>query len=181
MKKNTLRLLSLLLALLMLVSVFCACADETDQDPDDDADAVEGDDNTGDDEDEDDGVIVYKANIPDGYTAGGEFTVYAYPEDVFVWKDFDWQNAGEITSDRINDAVFKRTSQVEEELDVSIGWFCGQNYGDPAELKTAISTGESAFDIANVTMLQHIEMVQQGYLQEINSYGNLDLDRKSVV
>ena len=175
MKNTTLRLLSLLLALLMMLSVFCACADDTEEQPDDPDVPVEGDDEDegGDDED---GEIVYKASIPEGYTAGGEFTVYAYPEDVFVWKDFDWQNAGEITSDRINDAVFKRTSQVEEELDVTIGWFCGQSYADPAELKTAISTGEKAFDIANVTMLNHISMVQQGLLQEINGYGNIDLE-----
>ena len=178
MKNTTLRLLSLLLALLMMLSVFCACADDTEEQPDDPDVPVEGDgEGEGDEGDgEEEGEIVYKANIPEGYTAGGEFTVYAYPEDIFVWKDFDWQNAGEITSDRINDAVFKRTSQVEEELDVTIGWFCGQSYADPAELKTAISTGEKAFDIANVTMLNHISMVQQGLLQEINGYGNIDLE-----
>ena len=177
MKSKWMRLLSLMLVAFMLLSVFCACAetpvDEGEEQPGD-QDNTPG---TTDPEDDPDKPIVYTADIPEGYHAGDiTFTVYTFPEEVFVWYDYDWQHAGTITSDRINDAVFKRSSQVEEELGMTIDWYCGTSYGDPTEFKTDVTSGEGQFQIGNVTMLNHIAMVQQGLLAEINNYGVLDLE-----
>ena len=176
MKSKWTRLLALLVVACMMLSVFCACANDTTDDPDETED--QGQQGTTDkgneDEDED---IVYVADIPAGFSGGGAtFTVYTFPEEIFVWKDFDWQHAGTLNSDRINDAVFQRSSQVAEELDIVVDWYCGQNYGDPAEFRTDITSGEGQFSIGNITMLNHIAMVQSGYLAEINSYGVLDLE-----
>ena len=176
MKSKWTRLLALLVVACMMLSVFCACADDTteeEQNPDDQG--QQG--NTDKPDDEEEGDIVYTADIPAGYSGGGEtFTVYTFPEEIFVWKDFDWQHAGTLNSDRINDAVFSRSSQVAEELDIVVDWFCGKSFDDPAEFRTDITSGEGQFDIGNIVMLKHIDMVQQGLLAEINSYGELDLE-----
>lgn len=175
MKRNVLlRVASLALVLLMLLAIVCSCSPDSDKsDQPDDPNKPDDPNTPGDGDDSDD--TNYTANVPAGYTCNDEtFTVYAYPEDVFVWKDFDWQNNG-IDGDRIGSAVYKRTSKVEEDLHVTIEYYCGNSYSDPAEFRTSASTGEGAFDIANVTMLNHISMVQQGLLAEINSYGKLDL------
>ena len=170
------RLLARLVVACMMLSVFCACADDTteeEQNPDDQG--QQGNTDKPDDEEEED--IVYTADIPAGYSGGGDtFTVYTFPEEVFVWKDFDWQHAGTLNSDRINDAVFSRSSQVAEELDIVVDWYCGVSFDDPAEFRTDITSGEGQFDIGNIVMLKHIDMVQQGLLAEINSYGELDLE-----
>ena len=176
MKSKWMRLLALLVVACMMLSVFCACADDTTeegQDPDDQGQQGNTD-NPGDQVEED---IVYTADIPEGYSAGGQdFTVYTFPEEVFVWKDFDWQHVGTLNSDRINDAVFQRSSQVAEELDLNINFFCGQSYADPAEFKNSCSSGDGEFAIGNITMLNHIAMVQSGYLMDLNTYGEIDLE-----
>ena len=176
MKSKWTRLLALLMVACMMLSVFCACANDTTDEQDDPADQGQQGttDQGGDEEDE---KIVYTADIPAGFSGGGAtFTVYTFPEEIFVWKDFDWQHAGTLNSDRINDAVFQRSSQVAEELDIVVDWYCGQSYSDPAEFRTDITSGEGQFSIGNITMLNHIAMVQSGYLAEINSYGALDLE-----
>ncbi len=179
MNRTWTRILALLLTVCMMLVAFCACAepdDKTDEPDNPNTPNTPDTPTTPDDSGED---IVYKADIPAGYTAPAEsatFTVYTYPESGFVWYDYDWQHVGDITSDRINDAVFKRSSQVEEELGIEIEWYCGNSYDSPTEFTNDITTGEGQFQIGNVTMLRHIDMVQQGLLAEINEYGVLDLD-----
>ncbi len=178
MKSTWMRLLALLMVACMMLSVVCACADDTTQDEEGQKGSQSTTPGTTDgDTDDTDEDIVYKADVPADYSAGDvTFTVYTYPKEIFVWKDFDWQHEGTITSDRINDAVFQRSSQVEEELGLTIEWFCGAAYGDPTEFKNDIKTSGGEFDIGNVTMLNHITMVQDGLLAELNTYGELDLD-----
>ena len=176
MKSTWMRVIALIMVACMMLAVFCACANDTTQEDDGKQQGDATQDPTKDPE-EDPEDIVYKADVPSDFSGGGEtFTVYTFPTEIHVWKDFDWQNTGDIISDRINDAVFQRSSQVEEELDIIIEWFCGAGYGDPTEFKTDITTSGGEFDIGNITMLNHISMVQSGYLAEINTYGNLDLD-----
>ena len=111
MKSKWTRFLAMLMALCMVLAVLCACADgTTEEQPDPSEQQGTTDAPAKVDPDE---KIVYTADIPAGYTAGGAtFTVYTFPEEVFVWKDFDWQHVGTMNSDRINDAVFQRSSQV---------------------------------------------------------------------
>ena len=170
------RLLTMLLALCMVLTVMCACANETEQErPDSDGEQPGNTDTpAGDDPDE---KIVYTADIPEGYSAGGQsFTVYTFPEDIFVWKDFDWQHVGTLNSDRINDAVFQRSSQVAEELNLNIDFYCGLSYADPSEFRNSCASGDGEFAIGNITMLNHIAMVQSGYLMDLNTYGEIDLE-----
>ena len=63
--------------------------------------------------------------------------------------------------------------------------FVGKQEGNGnIEAKDAVAIGfgfyesedETKFDIGNIVMLKHIDMVQQGLLAEINSYGELDLE-----
>jgi len=167
---------AILCMLAMLMSTAVACADQNEDDPVEDPTNQE---QTGDEgsEDKDSEEIVYKANIPEGYSCNGDtFTVYTYPHDVFVWKDYDWQNSGDITGDRINDAVFRRTAQVEEELQVDIEYFCGASYSNPTDFINTVTTGEDAFDIANVNMRSHISQVTQGLLTSIPDMDALDYE-----
>ena len=176
MKPFWIKTVALLCALLMLITMSVSCADQNDDTTGDDG-QTEGESNQGNQTEEDPENIVYTANIPDGYSCNGEsFVVYTYPEDVFVWKDYDWQNSGDITGERINDAVFRRSSQVEEELDVIIEYYCGANYSTPTDFTTAISAGEDAYDIGNVNMRSHINQVTQGLLVNIADIDALDLD-----
>lgn len=178
MTRFWLRIVALLCALFMLSTLAVACAKEPEDEktPTTPDQGEEGSsDNTPEVEDPED--IVYKADIPDGFSCNNDvFTVYAYPQDIFVWKDYDWQNAGTITGDRINDAVFQRTSQVEEELDLVIEYFCGVHHAPPTEFITAVSAGEDAYDIGNVNMRSHVSQVTQGLLVNIAEMDALDFD-----
>ena len=175
MKSKWTRFLAMLMALCMVLAVLCACADDTEQ-PEEDPSNQPGNTDTPTQEDTDD-EVVYTADIPAGYAAGGAtFTVYTFPEEVFVWKDFDWQHVGTLNSDRINDAVFQRSSQVAEELDLNIEFYCGQSYADPSEFRMSCSSGDGQFSIGNITMLNHIALVQSGYLMDLNTYGEIDLE-----
>jgi hypothetical protein len=177
MTRFWIKLISLLCALMMIMSAAVACAEQNEDEktPDDSTQEGETGDNQSGDKDSDE--IVYTAKIPDGYSCNGEtFTVYTYPQDVFVWKDYDWQNSGDITGDRINDAVFRRTAQVEEELDVTIEYYCGESYSNPTDFIKTVTTGEDAFDIANVNMRSHISQVTQGLLTSIPDMQQLDYE-----
>ena len=97
MKNRLVRLIAALCALIMVLSCAVACANDT-QNPDNTPttdDATDSTDSTDKDNAEEDKDIVYTATIPEGYTYGldDSFVVYAYPEDVFVWKDYDWQHS----------------------------------------------------------------------------------------
>lgn len=174
MKKiKLIRLLALVLAGLMLAGMFCACADEKTPGGTDKTKPT-GTGTEGGDENEPE---LYKANIPEGTRYDNEvFTVYAYPKEIFVWKDYDWQNAGMQTSDVINDAVFKRSDTVENNLGITIDIYHPEQYGDPTVLVKAITTGDDTYDIANVPMLSHIKMVQNEQLMDLSTYGSLDLE-----
>ena len=176
MGKNLwIKAIALLCALLMMSTFVIGCAEEEKTPDGQPADQTENESGEGSGE-EDEGEIVYKANIPDGYSCAGDtFDVYTYPKDVFVWKDYDWQNSGDITGERINDAVFRRSSQVEEELDVVIEYYCGENYSNPQDFITTVSAGEDAYDLANVNMRSHISQVTQGLLVNIADIEALDL------
>ena len=92
MTRFWIKLISLLCALMMIMSAAVACAEQNEDEktPDDSTQEGETGDNQSGDKDSDE--IVYTAKIPDGYSCNGEtFTVYTYPQDVFVWKDYDWQ------------------------------------------------------------------------------------------
>ena len=175
MTRFWIKMMALLCALLMLATMTIACADQEDSSTDTDG-AGETDNTQTEQGGEDPDNIVYKANIPDGFSGGGDpFVVYTYPHDVFVWKDYDWQHSGDITGERINDAVFRRSSQVEEELDIIIEYYCGENYSNPTDFITTINAGEDAYDIGNVNMRSHISQVTQGLLVNIADIDELDL------
>ena len=179
MMRQWMRLLALVCALLMIVTTAVACADGTEDDQPGDTEGGDTADNSTTDNtnDKEPDTIVYAANIPEGYSCNNEsFVVYTYPQDVFVWKDYDWQNSGNITGDRINDAVFRRTAQVEEELSLVIEYYCGSSYSNPTDFTTTVSAGESAFDIGNVNMRSHINQVTQGLLVAINEMDALDYE-----
>ena len=179
MKTCLVRLIAALCALIMVLSCAVACANDT-QNPDTTQtdDTTDSTDSTDKDNTDEDKEIAYTANIPEGYAYGPDdaFVVYAYPKDVFVWKDYDWQHSGGLTGDRINDAVFKRTTQVSEALDVSIEFFCAASYSNPQELTQSITTGDDAYDVANVAMRNHISMVSNGQVVDLTEMTALDID-----
>ncbi len=180
MARLWMKMIAFICAVLMLASLTISCANQGEEGSDTDGQHGNGDSANDSDKDQEKGdpeKIVYAADIPDGYSCDGEsFVVYTYPKDVFVWKDYDWQHMGEITGERINDAVFRRSSQVEEEMDVIIEFYCGVSYSNPTDFTTAISAGEDAYDIGNVNMRSHISQVTQGMLVNIAEMDALDKD-----
>ena len=63
----------------------------------------------------------YTANVPSGLNYNDQpFRVYAYPKNVFVWSDYDWQCSEGPDGGVINDAVYKRSRFVEDQLGVKI-------------------------------------------------------------
>lgn len=172
MKNSFLRPIPLLLTVLMLLSVMTACRDGSGGSdttaPSSGADTAPGEETTGE--------TRYSADLPDGTVYTGEtFRVYAYPKDVFVWYDYDWQNNG-ITGAVINDAVYKRTSYVEEKLGIEVEVYHSSAYTNCSELINAVSSGESLYEIANINCLLSFSMAQSGYIAELNGYGDIQLD-----
>ena len=92
MTHQWMKILALLCALLMILTTAVACANDADGDPSDsseDESTNNGDESGTTDKEPD--TIVYAAKIPDGYSCNNEsFVVYTYPQDVFVWKDYDY-------------------------------------------------------------------------------------------
>lgn len=119
-----------------------------------------------------------KANIPEGTTYGGmTYTVAAYGESSSIWSDVDW-SATEITAEVLNDAVYNRTQQVEDLLDIDIVTAYTTGRSDVATLTKSVQSQDNAYQLYNLAMGNVFGPAQNGQLQELNSFaekGTLDL------
>ena len=124
--------------------------------------------------------IVFAADIPEGTDySGAAFNVLTYPlEGDLDWNDTDW-NATEVTGEAINDAVYQRIQQVEDLLNVDVTAVPASAYGDATTLTKSVQAGDNAYQLANIAMKQTFNVMQQGYLAELNKFaadGTLQLD-----
>ena len=162
------RIAALLLALCTLLStvILIGCADEQTTPDDPDADINDTTDDTTDNNDDEDEVIVYRADVPDGLDLGNnEFRILVYDNGNSTWYDVDFA-ATEITSDIINDATYKRMTQVEEELNVDIVSYPSPGYGFDY-MNTAVSTGDDLYDAGIVCARKAATLAERGYLIDL--------------
>lgn len=121
----------------------------------------------------------YSANIPEGTDyAGASFTVLAYPQDVGIWSDVDW-NAEEMTGEAINDAVYARTAFTEEKLNINVKVEYLDGYGNSTAIQQSVTAQDNAYQLATNTLMSAFTMSQSGLLAELNNYaaqGTLDLE-----
>lgn len=120
----------------------------------------------------------YTANIPEGTKYDGTtFTIVTYPNDGQIWGDVDW-NATEFTGETLNDAVFSRTSEVEDLLDVDIEIYYSTGSGDQSTLNTSVKAQDNAYQLYTINIGNVFSIAQQGSVQELNTFsekGTLDL------
>ena len=168
--------LSLLLILAALLPTFTACADNSGEAAANDTPSAQSDTaNTSSAKEEE---TRYTANIPEGTDYDGKsFTVLAYPVEVFVWGDVDW-NAEEMTGEAINDAVYTRTLNTESKLNVDIKVEHMDAYGNSTAIQQSVTAQDNAYQLATNNLMAVFTMSQSGLLSELNNYaaqGSLDL------
>ena len=180
MKKS----ISLILCLCMLLTSFAACAKENTQEteapaetssvsetdaavPEETAEAVPEETKT-----------VYKSNVPEGTDYGGmSFTVVSFPESAGVWGDCDW-SATDITGEVFNDAVYTRTSNVEDLLNIDVKTEYCADANDTKMLATSVKAADDAYQLYSMAAKYVINNVGQGNIQSITRFaqkGTLDL------
>ena len=120
---------------------------------------------------------LYSANIPQGTDFGGrEFGVYTYDSSNATWSDVDF-SATEETGDTLNDAVYRRMINVEDNLNVDIvAYPIATGCGDYAKLKNSVSAGDSIYDIAFLNPRSSAVAGQGGYLIDLKRMQTLQLD-----
>ncbi len=122
---------------------------------------------------------LFTADIPEGTDFGGaSFTVLTYPlEGNLVWNDTDWVNT-EQNGEVLNDAVYERTMQVNELLNVNIKGAPAPGINDISALENTVKAGDNAYQLAYRAMGDTFSIAQKGILAELNAYaaeGTLDL------
>lgn len=120
----------------------------------------------------------YEANIPAGTKYDGStFTVVTYPDDGGIWGDVDW-SATEYTGETLNDAVYARTSQVEDLLGVDIVTVYSTGSSDQSLLANSVKSQDNAYQLYTLNVGSTFSAGQNGNVQELNNFsakGTLDL------
>ncbi len=117
----------------------------------------------------------YTANVPQGLDYGNQpFRVYAYPKNA-AWSDSDWQCSTGPDGGVVNDAVYKRSRFVEDQLGIRIEITHAEAYTNCNDLVMAITSGEDLYDIANVNCLLSFMLAENGHAVELNTMDTLDM------
>ena len=169
--------LSVLLILAALLPTFTACADNSGEAAANNTSAAPTAD-AGTSSSAKDEETRFAANIPEGTDYNGaSFTVPAYPQDVGIWSDVDW-NAEEMNGEAINDAVYTRTINTESKLNVNVKVEYLDGYGNSTAIQQSVTAQDNAYQLATNTLMSVFTMSQSGLLAELNDYaaqGSLDL------
>ncbi len=172
------RSISLLLCLAMLLASFAGCSNGEEKETTPSVNPTSSNESETTPEETEPEDTLAKANIPEGTTYGGmTYTVAAYGESSSIWSDVDW-SATEITAEVLNDAVYNRTQQVEDLLDIDIVTAYTTGRSDVATLTKSVQSQDNAYQLYNLAMGNVFGPAQNGQLQELNSFaekGTLDL------
>ena len=155
MKKS----ISLILCLCMLLTSFAACAKENTPEteaPAETSSVSETDTVSSEATAEavpEETKTVYKSNVPEGTDYGGmSFTVVSFPESAGVWGDCDW-SATDITGEVFNDAVYTRTSNVEDLLNIDVKTEYCADANDTKMLATSVKAADDAYQLYSISPL----------------------------
>ncbi|MBO5275113.1 MAG: extracellular solute-binding protein, partial [Clostridia bacterium] len=120
--------------------------------------------------------IVYDAGIPEGTDYGGEnFNLHIFDDSIHItWKDVDF-SATEETGDTLNDAVFIRMRNVNEKLNININPIPSVPSG--GTMQKSVQSGDNAYDAGFLTTHSASTMSQSGFLMDLHTIDNLQLDQ----
>lgn len=124
-------------------------------------------------------TVYYTAEVPVGTDLGGmKCTVLAFAAEDVIWNDVDW-SATEMTGEVLNDAVYMRTKNTEDLLNVEIAVEHVSGRGNTSALTNSVKAQDNAYQIFNAIIQGTFSLAQNGYIAELNDYaakGTLRLD-----
>jgi len=155
------KFLALLLAVLMLSALLVGCADDQTEEQVEDTTAAEEETN-----------ILDLLDVPDKKYDGKEFMFLT--RDAAEWTTVDIYSE-ELTSDPINDAVYRRNDAIQTKYDVVI--LETQTMTAAADLEKDIKGGSGEYQ-AIVQKLGDCALIStKGYLQNLREVPHMDLDK----
>jgi len=177
--------LSFILCLCMLLPTLASCSENAPKETDaevketagvtETSPVAEGEGNTADEEET---APVYKSNVPEGANYEGmSFTVVSFPESAGVWADCDW-SATDLSGEVFNDAVFTRTGNVEELLNIDVKTEYCADANDTKMLANSVKSADNAYQLYSMAAKYVINNAGQGNIQSVTNFakkGTLDL------
>lgn len=155
------KFLALLLAVLMLSALLVGCADDQTEEQVEDTTAAEEETN-----------VLDLLDVPDKKYDGKEFMFLT--RDAAEWTTVDIYSE-ELTSDPINDAVYRRNDAIQTKYDVVI--LETQTMTAAADLEKDIKGGSGEYQ-AIVQKLGDCALIStKGYLQNLREVPHMDLDK----
>ena len=174
MNKQKRRIISILLAMMLCVPVFSACSDTTVQENPADAEAqsAENPENAAAAEAEEEPDIY--ANLPAGDYGGGDFSMLQYEETSAATSTICVE---ELNGEAVNDAIFTRTQNVNERLNVNIV-FTKTGLSD---VNSIMSSSIVAGDDLHQVFWQHstntvTNFLTKGYLMQLDGIQGFDFE-----
>ncbi len=171
--KNAKKLVCLLMALLMLVPFVAACNDSSDKTTND-----AGKDSGDDAQTNEAGEVI--PPVPDVTYDGYEFIVYMTdrnPDPVIV-RDFQMSEE-EATVNVLNEALYKRNQQMQEEFDIIITpivEYASNNTGTQ-KIRQANQANTHTYDLCIIGTASVSNLAMSGDLKDLNAYGEIDLTK----
>ena len=154
------KILALLLAVLMLGSLLVGCANNGDE---------QGEDTTA---AENESSVLDLLNVPDKKYGGKEFMFLT--RDASEWTTVDIY-AEELTSDPINDAVYRRNDAIQTKYDLKI---LETQVTDPvAPIEKDVKGGAGEFDIVIQKLGSCATIATKNYLQNLKETPHIDFDQ----
>ncbi len=171
------KMISLLLALILASGTLASCANPKDPAETAGTESESATDTTPVETEPE--TVRYAAEVPGGTDLGGrKFTVLAFAAEDVVWNDVDW-NATELTGEVLNDAVYTRTKNTEDLLNVEIDVEHVSARGNTSALTNSVKANDDAYQLFNGIIQGTFSLGQSGYLAELNDFaaqGTLRLD-----
>lgn len=175
MSRQKRKIISILLAMILCAPVFSACSDTTVQEsaadvPNAEAKNAENPENTAAAEEEPD---IY-ANLPTGDYGGGDFSMLQYEETSAATSTICVE---ELNGEAVNDAIYNRTQNVNERLNVNIVF----NKAGLNDVNSIMSTSIVAGDDLHQVFWQHstntvTNFLAKGYLVQLDGIEGFDFE-----
>ena len=127
------------------------------------------------------GRLYIEDNIPDDLDFDGETVNILVRQGALYELEF-W--ASELNGEILNDAIFERNSEVEEDLNINIvttilepdsGKYAPTNFNE--KVRTAIETGTAEFDIVASNAYYGVVLGNQGYFLNLYDLNYIDFDK----
>lgn len=178
MKKNSNKILALLIILSMLFTlILTACGNNTDNSGND---KLPGEnvnaDGDGEGEDAEPEAKEYKADAEVFDWGGKEFKVLVNLNDTGEWRDVDF-TAVEQNGDPINDSVYLKNITIEDMFNIKIIPVNIDPGSHVSNIRKAVKAGDNAYDLTFNATFDSATLAQEGILYDLHSVSNIDLSQ----